>query len=252
MHCLPWVTGNRLLLLSKREPGWGEHREAAFLQCAIPKCVQVKTSGHSWLLHPLGSGHFAHSRGQAEPPGAAVRGKAGKEVQAGPAGLLGMASPDADAAGAGEPTLSPLPAPGSSSCSSSFCPCSHSSQLCLSPGLCWRVLLGIPSTPRDTKAGRLGLTCVTASAPADLASSPHSPANTAQLLERSHFASPGKAEGNGISPPALGEIPLSCRQFLTSLLGNAGVSVNAWLVAAGHGCTRFQSKHSLPFWSHRV
>lgn len=142
-----------------------------------------------------------------------------------------MMCSDAAAAGAGtcehKPTLNCLPAqeawqllqptlhlPASS------CPSSHSSQLCLTPGHCWRILLGIPSTATDTKSGGLGeLTCVTMSVPADLVRSPHSPTNTAQLLERSHFTSPRKAEGNGISPPVLGEIPLSCRPFFTPLAG---------------------------------
>lgn len=115
MPWVPWVTRNRLLFPSKWEPSWVEDREAAFLQCGISKCVQVsRHQGVPGCSIPWAQDTFHIPECRHEPPGAATRGKAWKEVQAGHAGLWGMMCPDAAAAaGAGtcehEPTLSPLP-----------------------------------------------------------------------------------------------------------------------------------------------
>lgn len=156
MPCVPWVTRNRLLFPSKWEPGWVEDREAAVLQCGISKCVQVsRHQGVPGCSIPWAQDTFRIPECRHEPPGAATRGKACKEVQAGHAGLWGMMCPDAAAAAAGagtcehEPTLSPLPQhmrPGS--CSNPPCICqphpahpvtapSSASPLVTAGGSCW-------------------------------------------------------------------------------------------------------------------
>lgn len=224
----------RLLFPSKQEPSWAEDRKAAFLQCSIPKrtCPQVsRHQGIPWL----------RTRPTFRSAGAVPRQREG--LEGGASRTCRAVWNDVCCRCRELRALCPLPAHPCSAFAPSRPSC-PSSQLCLTPGHCWRVLLGMPSTPSDTRPGHQDSWPVSQPVPpwqAPTRTNKHCPA-----LGTQPFASPRKAEGNGISLPPREETLLSCRHFFTSLLGKAHLSVNAWPVTAGHGCTSSSQNSPCP------